>query len=225
MYTRRHGPSNGPIVIVLHGGPGARGSAGGLASALADPWRVLEPWQRGRAVATHIADLHAFVTAPPILVGHSWGAMLALAYAAEYPVRAVACVCSGTWELASRAAFQAAVGAGKPYDVDPLPADPLDATEVDWYENHDTWHDMLRLQAAGRYPASFAAIRAPVVMIHGAEDPHPGSMIRDSLAPYLPQLAYHELPRCGHYPWRERHARDAFIQLLRGWLAALDTST
>jgi hypothetical protein len=44
-------------------------------------------------------------------------------------------------------------------------------------------------------------------------------MIRDSLLPFLPQLTYNELPRCGHRPWFERHARDEFFRVLRGWLA------
>jgi hypothetical protein len=44
-------------------------------------------------------------------------------------------------------------------------------------------------------------------------------MIRDSLLPVLPQLEYVEFQRCGHYPWRERFAREQFYQVLRAWLA------
>jgi pimeloyl-ACP methyl ester carboxylesterase len=77
---------------------------------------------------------------------------------------------------------------------------------------------MLRLQAEGVYPRSFAAIESPVLMLHGADDPHPGAMIRDSLTPYLPQLEYRELERCGHYPWLERAAHDEFFATLREWL-------
>jgi hypothetical protein len=56
-------------------------------------------------------------------------------------------------------------------------------------------------------------------MLHGAYDPHPGALIRDSLKPYLPQLEYRELQRCGHSPWVEQHARERFLGELRGWLA------
>ncbi len=77
---------------------------------------------------------------------------------------------------------------------------------------------MLRLQAEGTYPAAFGAIRVPVLMLHGAADPHPGRMIRAGLAPYLPQLEYRELDRCGHYPWLEKDARDEFYSVLREWL-------
>jgi pimeloyl-ACP methyl ester carboxylesterase len=54
-------------------------------------------------------------------------------------------------------------------------------------------------------------------MLHGAADPHPGQMIRASLAPYLPQLKYLEWPRCGHYPWLEKSAHDEFFSVLRTW--------
>lgn len=84
--------------------------------------------------------------------------------------------------------------------------------------NQETWEDMVRLQEEGVYPAAFAAIDASVLMLHGAHDPHPGRMIRASLAPYLPQLEYCEWERCGHYPWMEKAARDQFFSVLRGWL-------
>ena len=55
-------------------------------------------------------------------------------------------------------------------------------------------------------------------MLHGADDPHPGPAIRDSLRPHLPQLEYREWDRCGHYPWLERAAREEFLVVLREWL-------
>jgi pimeloyl-ACP methyl ester carboxylesterase len=87
-------------------------------------------------------------------------------------------------------------------------------------KDHQTWEDMVRLQEEGVYPAAFTAIKTPVLMIHGADDPHPGRMIRSSLEPWLPQLEYRELERCGHYPWLERAARDEFFSVLRAWLSA-----
>ena len=69
------------------------------------------------------------------------------------------------------------------------------------------------------YPAAFAAIHAPVLMLHGAADPHPGPMIRASLQPHLPHLEYHAWERCGHYPWLEKAVRDEFLAILHEWLA------
>ena len=222
---REHGPPGPAHVVVVHGGPGAPGDAGGLAHLLADPLRVLEPFQRGSSdvpltVAQHVEDLAAFVaehvTGAPTLVGHSWGAMLALEYAIDHPVRSLVLVCSGTFDVTARAAFLR--DRDNPYVLDPLPPDPLDETTLDVRANRETWDDELRLQAEGRHPAGFAAITAPVLMVHGADDPHPGRMIRDSLP--IPQLVYHELPECSHYPWRERAARAPFAALVRAFLLA-----
>jgi pimeloyl-ACP methyl ester carboxylesterase len=82
----------------------------------------------------------------------------------------------------------------------------------------ETWEDMVRLQEAGVYPAAFAAITSPVLMLHGTYDPHPGPMIRASLAPYLPHLEYREWERCGHWPWVEQFVGDEFFAILRAWL-------
>jgi pimeloyl-ACP methyl ester carboxylesterase len=91
-----------------------------------------------------------------------------------------------------------------------LPVDP---------EGHrETWQDVLRLQAAHIEPELFATIRVPVLLVQGDTDPHPGAMIRDVLRRHIPQLEYIELERCGHEPWRERHAREIFRGALRIWL-------
>ncbi len=96
-------------------------------------------------------------------------------------------------------------------------ADEVEPPESD-AKSKETWLDMLRLQEAGVYPAAFRAIEAPVLMLHGTYDPHPGAMIRDCLRQYMPQIEYRELQRCGHDPWRERFASDEFFAALRAWL-------
>jgi pimeloyl-ACP methyl ester carboxylesterase len=229
-----------------------------VARALADSFRVLEPFQSGvsATVADHVADLREVVEscsqgAAPALVGHSWGAMLALAYAAAHLEKTgpIVLVCSGTFDLASRERFSINLSERKKdegarlrferalqisdqnvrfhelgkqtlelYSYDLATTDQ----EVDESEpgaGAETWDDMVRLQNEGVYPAAFAAIKSRVLMLHGAEDPHPGEMIRASLAPYLPQLEYREWDRCGHYPWLEKATRDEFYSVLRIWLA------
>lgn len=76
-----------------------------VARGLAGRFQVVEPFQRGSgggqrsggagrlSVRRHVADLHEVIEScrgrgRPALVGSSWGAMLALAYAAEHPLRA-----------------------------------------------------------------------------------------------------------------------------------------
>ncbi len=262
LTVRRYG-SGGPVLIVLHGGPGAAGEAGPLARGLETGFRVLEPWQRRGGgepltVARHVADLHALVEslgpgARPALVGESWGAMLALAYAAAHPdaVGPLVLVGCGSFDERARMRLGATIAARMDgallRQLERLEDEVLDPAEqmarrfalmapiyqfapepeaaeeerppFDPRGFQESWSDMLRLQKAGIYPAVFRAIRGPVLMVHGAYDPHPGALIRASLAPVLPQLEYHGIPACGHQPWREPAAvRTAFFSLLYDWL-------
>ncbi len=101
------------------------------------------------------------------------------------------------------------------YDYAPIPHGNNMEGEFDSKAHTETWEDMLRQQELGVYPSSFTRINCPVSMIHGDYDPHPGSMIRDSLLPYIPQLKYYELKKCGHSPWYETYAREAFFHILK----------
>jgi pimeloyl-ACP methyl ester carboxylesterase len=88
----------------------------------------------------------------------------------------------------------------------------------DMRAHKETWQDMLKLQEGSIYPSAFSSIKSHVLMLHGAYDPHPGRMIRDSLTPHLPQLEYRELDKCGHRPWIERAVRNDFFVFLKSWL-------
>jgi pimeloyl-ACP methyl ester carboxylesterase len=229
-----------------------------VARRLVDAYRVFEPFQRKSGadpltVARHVADLHDVVNRctpgwRPALVGASWGAMLALAYAAVHPSASgpIVLIGCGTFDLGARAAskriitertndsvrenleraaalaedaaLKATAEALTPVYAYDLIALPHAGDEIDARAHRETWDNMLRLQRDGLYPAAFTAIKAPVLMVHGTFDPHPGRLIRESLVPVLPQLEYRELERCGHYPWLERAAADAFFSLIRVWL-------
>ena len=74
--------------VVIHGGPGAAGSVVPVAERLGEKFGVLEPLQDVDTVEGQIIELYDQLspyTPPFILVGHSWGAMLALLFAAKYP--------------------------------------------------------------------------------------------------------------------------------------------
>jgi pimeloyl-ACP methyl ester carboxylesterase len=175
-------------------------------------------------VAVHVADLAEVVRAGatrPALVGASWGAMLALAFAAEHPDKTgpIALVGCGTFDRVARARLQASLAerrGARPYDYDSI--DEPGEVAFDECAHRESWDDMMRLQDEGVYPAAFAAIRSPVLMLHGAYDPHPGPMIRDGLARWIPQLEYVEWECCGHEAWRERAVRDEFFATLGDWL-------
>jgi pimeloyl-ACP methyl ester carboxylesterase len=184
----------------------------------------------------------------PALLGASWGAMLALAYGAAHPssVGPLIVIGCGTFDLVARAELQRTVAERMTdvirarlkdaerlgaddclkasaeattliYSYDPLTS-PHEGDGVDARAHHETWDDMLRLQTEGIYPRAFAAIKVPVLMVHGTFDPHPGRLIAKGLQPYLPHLDYRELERCGHYPWLEKSAAAAFYSLVGNWL-------
>lgn len=260
VSMRRYG-TKGPFVILVHGGPGAYGYLATVAEELSGSYRVLEPFQRGTrqgscTVAQHVEDLHRVVSLcrdegrRPAVVGHSWGAMLALAYGAAHPSRvsSLVLVGCGTFDEEARAVLMAALEQRMDDELEaylhrlsmevsdpderlrimgdltlPLYCHDADRSDhrverCDARAHEKTWDDMLRLQAEGVYPASFAAVDAPVLMLHGTDDPHPGRMILAGLRPHVPDLTYRELSRCGHYPWLERSARGEFFAVLHAWL-------
>ncbi|MDH3988692.1 MAG: alpha/beta hydrolase, partial [Gammaproteobacteria bacterium] len=108
-------------MLVLHGGPAAVGDVAPVAEGLSRSFRAVEPWQRGSGgvpltVACHVADLHELAAelghdSPLAIVGHSWGAMLALCYAAEYPenVGPIVLVGCGTFDQAARNRMRATI--------------------------------------------------------------------------------------------------------------------
>jgi pimeloyl-ACP methyl ester carboxylesterase len=58
------------------------------------------------------------------------------------------------------------------------------------------------------------AIRCPVVAIHGDYDPHPAEGVNEPLSRECPDFRFILLPKCGHRPWIERNASDAFYEVL-----------
>ena len=261
LPVREYGDA-GPIVILIHGGPGAPGSMAPLARMLAPEFRVLEPWQRPSGsepltVAKHVQDLLDLVddrcpAAAPLLVGHSWGAMLGLAFAAAHPDRAagVVLIGCGTFDTKSRATLLATLDGRMSEELrtalldlvvttpDPdarlrrtcellLPIYAHDPTTLDLELGpcdarayRESWDDMLVQQERGVFPAAFTAVTAPVLMLHGESDPHPGDLIRAALATMIPHLEYQQWRNCGHYPWLERSVQAEFATTLRDWLLA-----
>jgi pimeloyl-ACP methyl ester carboxylesterase len=260
LVVREYG--DGPTtVVVVHGGPAAAGDLEPLARRLGKRWRVVEPYQRGSSdqpltVAMHIRDLADVIRErcdgrPTIVIGHSWGAMLALAHAAAYPSTpsAVVLIGCGTFSPAARSEFerrrgaqltaehQAAIAYITETEPDPnrrhgalarvwtrvygfdVDDREVDLHVVDAVAHAQTWSDMVRLLSEGVYPAAFATITCPVLMLHGETDPHPGDLTRDDLRRHMPQLEYRELPKCGHSPWLEREAKDEFFERLDEWIA------
>lgn len=143
----------GRPVVVLHGGPSAAGTAEPIAKGLSKDFHVYEPWQRASgdiplSVAVHISDLNKLITSicpniPPAIVGESWGAMLALAYATEHPdsVSSLALVSCGTFDEKSRGR---AVKIRKQRIADHIKKHPdfSNDLQLSFQDQVMKWHDM-----------------------------------------------------------------------------------
>ncbi|MBF9058808.1 alpha/beta fold hydrolase [Rhodobacterales bacterium HKCCSP123] len=122
LHGQGFGPEDAPSIVVLHGGPGADHRSLLPLAALSDGYHVTFYDQRGAGLSERVApeeltlDAHLeeltgvldLVSAgdPVILIGHSWGAMLASAYLGRHPERVARAVLIEPGFL-SAAAFEA----------------------------------------------------------------------------------------------------------------------
>jgi pimeloyl-ACP methyl ester carboxylesterase len=75
--------------------------------------------------------------------------------------------------------------------------------------------EALELRNSGKLLEMGNKIRCPVVAIHGDYDTHPWEGVKLPLSRVLKAFKFILLPKCGHEPWTERYARDAFFKVLR----------
>jgi len=131
LHWRADGPADAPPLLLLHGGPGAHHDyLYPQALALTAHGRLLTYDQRGGGRSrtdhpepvtwgVHVEDLAAvcreLCPVPPVLVGYSWGALLAMLYAIEGtrrplpPVRALVLLSPAPVTRAWRVPFEAAL--------------------------------------------------------------------------------------------------------------------
>ncbi|MDD5656834.1 MAG: alpha/beta hydrolase [Elusimicrobia bacterium] len=96
---------------------------------------------------------------------------------------------------------------------DPLPhaSGPMEcAAEI----FQGVWESAAQMRARGELLESVKGIRCPVVAIHGDHDPHPPEGVREPLSGALDDFEFVLLKNCGHTPWLERQASDAFFKTL-----------
>ena len=90
-----------------------------------------------------------------------------------------------------------------------------DSLPVDGAAYRTVWPAAAALRRSGALLAEVSRISCPVVAIHGADDPSPAAGVEEPLRAVLGQFRFILLERCGHTPWKERHAREAFFAYLR----------
>jgi proline iminopeptidase len=237
-----------PPVVLLHGGPG-------LWDYLEPVARMLEPLttvhrfdQRGcggsdpsagQSIARSLADIEALRRhwghEDWLVVGHSFGATLAFAYAVARPERTRALgylsgVGIGDWrgpanaEAARRMTpAQRRRRAHLEERPDRTRAEEVEFRALCWFTDHadrdHAWEWALE-DAQVDHPINWAANRAlmadadlgpaampavPSWFVHGDQDPRPVHTVA-ALAATVPGAELHLIEGAGHHPWRERPA-------------------
>ena len=202
LWTARQG--SGPPLVLVHGGPGLSDYLGPVASMLADRFTVLRYEQRGcgrstgagpNTVAAALADLEAlrlrFGCERWTVVGHSFGAGLALAYAADRPgrVERLVALASTGITLDWKDVYHAARARRR----DPEPEFEYPANLDVNRELNEDWERWIEHPDLG-------AVTMPALFVHGTLDPRPPGPAR-RLAESLPGASFVEIPGCGHYMW------------------------
>jgi pimeloyl-ACP methyl ester carboxylesterase len=98
--------------------------------------------------------------------------------------------------------------------------DPLPFEDEGFHSQYeifkDVWNEAAELRRKKTLLMMARSISCPVVAIHGDYDPHPADGVNIPLAKELPNFRFVLLDKCGHRPWIERNASEAFYKLLVG---------
>ncbi len=87
------------------------------------------------------------------------------------------------------------------------------------------WPEAANLRKTGALLHQLKKITCPITAIHGDYDPHPASGVETPLSKIIPQFNFILLPQCGHKPWIERHAQEAFYNTLNRELPSTKISS
>jgi pimeloyl-ACP methyl ester carboxylesterase len=77
------------------------------------------------------------------------------------------------------------------------------------------WKEAAQLRESGRLLELAGLISCPVVAIHGDYDPHPAQEVRGPLSSVIKTFRFILLENCGHAPWIEKGAREAFYGIVK----------
>ncbi len=230
---------DGPPLVLCHGGPGLWDYFADLAALLGGLGRRVVRWdQRGcgrserrgpYTVDRFVADLDAVrvhLGAPRIaLLGHSWGARLALRYALDHPDRVDRLLYVAgtgidpdrTWRpafhraIARRLAGEPAATGDRDDAVRQWSADFVDRRTAranaermatPWFDINYECGQALNAERDHDMASRCRGLAVPVLIVDGDRDLRPRRAV-DSLAAALPDVRRVTLTGAGHLPWAE----------------------
>lgn len=119
----------------------------------------------------------------------------------------------GTLTDGEFAAFGALIDMADTYAS--LPQDGSDMIPCRAEDFLGIWDEADAIRASGELLTWTARVQCPVIAIHGDYDPHPYRGVEEPLSKVLDDFRFILLEKCGHTPWEERYAREAFFQILQ----------
>jgi pimeloyl-ACP methyl ester carboxylesterase len=92
---------------------------------------------------------------------------------------------------------------------------PSDNAEMEFYPVvfYKVWEEAAQLRKSGKLIEYAKNISCPVVALHGIYDSHPAAGVKDPLSSALKNFRFILLEKCGHYPWKEKYAKDILYKI------------
>ena len=229
---------SGEPAFVLHGGPGLSDYTQPLAEELATRYATIRYQQRGLEPSTadgpftveqHVADAVAVLDGLELesawLVGHSWGAHLAMHVAVAHADRTLGLVsiaAVGAVGDGGLAAFEVELGrryegrCGKPLAEDtpleeywpdyfalPAEAPPMPPMHLSSDVYAKTFASVREHLDRRTLERALPALHLPALFVHGRDDPIPWAASA-ATAELVEDARLEILDGCGHFPWLER---------------------
>jgi pimeloyl-ACP methyl ester carboxylesterase len=248
-YRDHHAGAAGLPLLVLHGGWGYEFYPFDAQIAELTDRRIVIPDRTGygksphlaalppgfhqRAAAEHEALLDALAIERCAIWGHSDGAVIAAIMALRPPARVTAIILEAVprdrANPRSRSFFEAMAGELKGFD--PRVAARLAADHGDDYwrtvlnAGGRAWLDIAATPDDDFYDHRLGDIAAPVLVVHGVDDPRtePGEL--DRVARELPGAAFHWIAGAGHSPHSERASSTEATRAGASFLRSHRTAT
>ena len=95
-----------------------------------------------------------------------------------------------------------------------LPVRAEHSVSVDARIFESVWTEASALRESGALLNGLSSVRCPITVMHGIDDPHPLDGVRIHVLQSSPSASIIVLEKCGHSPWRESFAHEAFHGLL-----------
>jgi pimeloyl-ACP methyl ester carboxylesterase len=102
------------------------------------------------------------------------------------------------------------------YDIE-----PVDDGEIEFQPEvfQSIWTEADKLRRYGELMEFGRKIKCPVLAIHGNYDTRPAKGVEEPLSKILKKFKFISLDQCGHYPWKEKFAKNRFFEILETELA------